>query len=664
MIRRQAALQLAAWIQHDVEEAQIAASATSPSSQRRLVAEALRQLTNREVTGAGAAKLLGISQSILGGTYQFFDEPEAVRRFEEIVAFAAGEESPEVNNRAFTVAALLLHRVRDPLRYLSDETINALRQALAGASHRQKSVVSAILARVDAAALRLSAARSRNRRKFAVPDLDIPKAAKNVGEDVQGDWYQDPWGWPEVEWLARAHHKVMERLSSDRCTWTVPVDVSKRGGGVRPGMVINPLDRVAFQSLVDELSLEAAGHLPSWVHGWRLSRARAFKGAYEPNKDEWRTFARRVAALCKDFSFTAHIDIQAFFPTIDTSRLLAQLSRRYRNAAVVDRLEVYFDEWHRRQNGLGIPQRSLASSVLAHAVLRPLDLFLDQRSGGGKSSTFIATRWMDDIWLHSDSELALRTCVREIENLLADSRLSLNADKTEVFLSKDADKLVQLVDEYEEEEEDAIVTLRDLLDRAEGAPPAPGFHIGFEVSKILARGDFGSLAELSSGDLSQFTYVASALAKLLRRSGGWKRLSEPYLEFAKGHVSGESLAVAAWAEMFPNNPEDEVAKVQRFFSEKIINDPQRLLTPLAAQRLAAWSQRFGAGNLAAGALKIFQEQDDLFRLRGVAFAALQLGGLQTDVAHAFDQVDDGVTNAFLKDSNFEAPALSRRFEAE
>ncbi len=663
MIKRDAAAQLATWIQQDVDEAQIAATATPPSSQRHLLVEALRQLIGREVSGSAAAKLLGIGQAILAGSYQFFDEPETVRRFEEVIAFASAEKSTEINDRAFTVAALLLHRVREPLRYLSDDTINALKEALSAASPRRKFVVSAILARVDAAALRLSAVRSRNPRKFNLPELDIPKAANNVSEDVQGDWYQDPWGWPEVEWLARSAHKVVERLGSDRCSWTVPVDVSKRGGGVRPGMVINPLDRVAFQSLVDELSLEAAGDLPPWVHGWRLSRTRAFKGGYEPNKSEWRTFARRVAALCKDFSFTAHIDIQAFFPTIDTARLLAQIGRRYRNAAVLDRLEVYLEEWHRRQNGLGIPQRSLASSVLAHAVLRPLDAFLDQRSGGGKSSTLTATRWMDDIWLHSNSEQELRSCVREIENLLAESRLSLNAEKTAVFLSKDADTMVQLVDEYEEEDEDANLTLKDLLNRAEGAP-APGFHIGFEVSKILARGDFSSLAEISSGDLSQFTYVASALAKLLRRSGEWKRLSDPYLEFASGHISGESLSVAAWAEMFPNYPENELGKVQLFFSQKILDDPQRLLTPLAAQRLAAWSQRFGAGNLENGALKIFQQQDDLFRLRGVGFAALQLGVLKADIAQVFAQVDEGVTDAFLKERNFEAPALSRRFAAE
>ncbi|MGO8925421.1 MAG: RNA-directed DNA polymerase [Limisphaerales bacterium] len=660
-----AAAQLAKWIAVDIEDAQVSATSESPSSQYRLLLEAIRQVINGEVEGGDAAKLLGIAQAILAGSYPLLAEPVAIEVIEGIMAFSSRETSLEIRERAFTVAALILNRVRGALASLPDSTVDLVSSALSRAgSSREKSVLSAMDRHIKSAAVRLSRARSRGGRNFDLPSLDVSTAAKNVREDIEGDWYHDPWGWPEIEWLGQEHpQEVLERLRTDGCGWVVPIDVSKPGGGVRPGLLLNPLDRLAFQSLVDELSVEAAGHLPAWVYGWRLSRSKQSKGAYEPNKREWSAFSGRVASLCKSFPFTAHLDIQSFFATVDTPLLLSQLGRRYRKVGVLDRLEAYFQEWHLCQNGLGIPQRSLASSILAHALLGPVDVFLDRMSKGGQSGTFVASRWMDDIWLHSNNKKDLESCLTEVEGLLAQLRLSLNAEKTEVFESQYADKFVQLVDIYEEEveEEDPSLLLRQLLDRTEGAP---GFHIGFEVSKILKIGDFRVLAEISPDEWLRMKHLGSRFARAFRVSGDWRRLADAYLDFARSHPSMENLSVVAWAEMFPNKPEGEVQKIQEFFSGHIGDEPQRLLTPLAAQRVAAWSSRFGPGKLAdLEMLTAYREEDDVFRLRGVCLAALQAGIPKDLVIGALSRDDDNLVADYLKDRNYHAPALSARFQA-
>jgi hypothetical protein len=666
MTTHEAAAQLAEWIGEDIEDAQASATAVPPSSQRRLLTELIRQIVSSEVKPGDAIKLLGIAQAMLSGSYVFLNEPDAIKRFEQLVAFSMAQSSAQIRDPALTVAALFLNRVRQGLRDVPESTVELIKQGLRDEiSSRQKSLLSRMLRRIEAATQRHREGGSSTSRKFNVPDLDIPNAAKNVQEDVHGDWYQDPWGWPEVEWLARTPQKVLDQLREGLCSWTLSLDVSKRGGGIRPAMVLNPLDRVAYQSLVDEISVEAAGHLPSWVHGWRLARSHEAKGTYEPNKSEWKLFSRRVADLCKRFRFTAHLDIQSFFPTIDTSRLLSQLGRRYRNAAVLDRLETYFEAWHLCQNGLGLPQRSLASSVLAHAVLRPLDVFLDQQSSGGASTTFQATRWMDDIWLHSDNEGDLRSCLAEVEVVLAQSRLSLNSEKTSLFQSANADRFVQLVDVYEEDEEaDPSITLSELLERTARSEGAPAFHVGLEVAKILSKKDFSSLAAVASDDFLQFNYLAGRLAKAFRISGDWKRFTDTFLEIARSKVSEENWSVAAWAEMFPNNPDRDVEKVHDFFSANVVDNLQRLLAPLAAQRLASWSSRFGLGRLPEIDWGEMFHQRDVFSLRGICFATLKIGGLRDRVRAAITHTDDGIIGDFLKDMNFEPPALSARFQSE
>jgi hypothetical protein len=593
--------------------------------------------------------LLAIAQILLSGSYHFIDETDAIKFFRQFVELSITEESVETKDSALTIASLLLNRVR---QHLGKETesisimLNDAKRALSSA--RQAAVLSAMQNKVQAAKTRLEAPKSRT---FKFPDLDIARAAQNVMEDAAGDWYQDPWGWPEVNWLGRIRPNiVMERLSEDACGWSVPLDVSKRYGGVRPAIVINPLDRVAFQALVDDISIEAAADLPSWVHGWRLARSHPRKGRYESNHAEWNRFSGRVTTLCKFYKFTAHLDIRSFFATVDTSCLLSQLSRRYRKAPVIDRLESYFYAWQRRQNGTGIPQRFSASSVLAHATLRPLDAFISSLG-----SSFASSRWMDDIWIHSDNERALRTCVKEIEDVLAETRLSLNAEKTEIFSSDQAEKVAHLVDVYEDAEDDnPTLSLEDLA-------AEPPFQISKKVAKLLKNKNFTSLNEIPEDRWMEFSYISKVLAKGFRVSGDWKRFVDTYIVFVHTHVSEGNLSVASWGEMFPNKADEAVRKIRDLFFENIVEGDRRLLTPLAAQRLVAWSDHFGPSGLTDFNFDQTDGSADMFSLRGVSFATLQLRGLKEKTAKA---ALDPVTASFLKDTSFEAPPLSARFTSE
>jgi hypothetical protein len=651
-----ASAQLKILLKRDVEEAQRLLSLMAPSLQASVLRKALTKILDQRTPKKDIVQLLDITQTLLAGNSLFVAEQEALKISEQMIELSVRIRRREEKERSSVVASLLLNRARQEVCRSSDSILKALLRAKKkAASEGQTRILAAMEKRVRA--LRTFSARTRLKRRFKLPDLNIPAASKNVREDIGGDWYQDPWGWPEVEWLGTERPDIVkERLANASAGWTIPLDIEKRSGGVRPGVIINPLDRLCYQTLVDEVSLEAAGHLPRWVFGWRLSRKSPEKGFYLNNASEWKNFASRVSSLCSSFRFAAHLDIRAFFQTIDLSRLIAQLSRRYRKVEVLDRIETYLEDWNTRQNGQGIPQRALASSVLAHSVLKPLDLYLDRVTQNGLSKSLLASRWMDDIWIHGDNEKELQSVFSEVERLLGELGLGINPEKSRLFHGEEAKTEVQLVDYEEAEEQEPTLPLKGLN------KDVPSFRLRLEVGRILRTQNFASLNEIPADGLSDFNEVASSLAKALRVSGTWKRFTEGYINFAQKRFSAEDVSVASWGEMFPNKPERETNKIHEFFSERLMNSSHRLLVPLAAQRISSWSAKYGSDVFSSTmALTLANDSASVFRARGLLFASLVLRTRRSKFVSLTTEASDEATRQFIRDRDMKPPQLSKRF---
>src|SRR5689334_9929186 len=92
--------------------------------------------------------------------------------------------------------------------------------------------------------------------------LNFGQATKNVRGDTIGDWYRDPWGWPEIEWVSKeAPSLLIARLNDRGAKRALALDVPKENFVLRPAMLLDPLDRIAYQALVDSLSVQLAGDL-------------------------------------------------------------------------------------------------------------------------------------------------------------------------------------------------------------------------------------------------------------------------------------------------------------------------------------------------------------------------------------------------------------------
>src|SRR5690348_16596178 len=106
--------------------------------------------------------------------------------------------------------------------------------------------------------------------------LDPHQAMTNIRFDITGDWYRDPWGWPEYDFLFSNHLDwMMRRARATGIRSTTKIDVPKENFGIRPAIVMEPLDRLLYQSLVDAVSTDLIGNLPGWVYGWRLPRKKS-----------------------------------------------------------------------------------------------------------------------------------------------------------------------------------------------------------------------------------------------------------------------------------------------------------------------------------------------------------------------------------------------------
>jgi hypothetical protein len=66
--------------------------------------------------------------------------------------------------------------------------------------------------------------------------LDLEHAAKNLRSEFIGDWYIDPWAWPELNYLLKPGiDEVIAHLNGREPRRVAPLDVPKENWGSRPG---------------------------------------------------------------------------------------------------------------------------------------------------------------------------------------------------------------------------------------------------------------------------------------------------------------------------------------------------------------------------------------------------------------------------------------------
>lgn len=501
--------------------------------------------------------------------------------------------------------------------------------------------------------------------------LDVKTAVANVRSEFPGDWHLDPWGWPELEFItSSAPEMLVEHLRSTDVFRAALVDVPKENWGVRPAVVLNILDRLTYQALVDRLSVDLIGELSPSVYGWRLPPNSEERGEYSHNNIQWDAYRDHLSVATAFFESGLRTDLVSCFASIPIDHVLAAISERVSQGAISKRLFAFLEGMSRMPERSGLPQRSLASAVIANMYLSPIDDLLTHHSLEVPTLGLLGmkrksprrrswTRWMDDVWLFGSNSADLRRAQVELQDVARSIGMHINSAKTEVLEGNDLFETAlaiehSAVDSALDSDKDAK-PLEELIDRLLDDPPrASRTSVKFAALRMQKHGSAYRIQDIARL-APQMPHVADALFPLFKARFDLGDLQDWFVEYVTGGWSSIQWSVAQYLHLFPS--ESRPRKVIRDYVTERVADADTSMTLLAAssQRLSAWDPQEARAVLGQVARRIENPQSR----RVIALAALAAGERRVTVRKWLRQDDDNrVTLEMLEGQNFAAPKVS------
>lgn len=500
-----------------------------------------------------------------------------------------------------------------------------------------------------------------------IRDLDLDTALYNCRNDILGDWYRDPWGWPELDWAVHKRPELIAaRLNSTGARQMARLDVPKESFGTRPAVVLDPIDRLTYQALVDRISKKIIGSMPGWVYGWRLPLPAKKSGTYARNDHQWHNMITAVKDASSSFRCLLKTDVTSFFSSIKIESINQIMFERVGHDDVTDRLAGMLLYWQKTPERSGLPQRSAASAVLANMYLSPTDDLIQHYSARSRSRLPMqCMRWMDDLWFFGEDESDLRGLQVELQRVLRSIGLELNIDKTDVFVGPDVQAEVEKLDltgldyllSLEPPALSALNEFNVLIEQLATAPEkANRTTIKFITTRMRKHELYGELPRLVES-APRMPQGADSLARLFRDSGESRNLVDWYLDYATSPWGKIDWSVAQLGTMFSSSPKLPVG-LEEFFTHLLMNNRSLALTALGAQRLAA----SGTGDARYAIREAATLSANPMQRRVLALAALEAGESRIVVRRILSEFEENaVTVEMLEDRGFRAPKPSADF---
>jgi hypothetical protein len=502
--------------------------------------------------------------------------------------------------------------------------------------------------------------------------LDFKQASKNLGDEKVGDWHQDPWGWPEVEFAIKKNPSaILDTCRGAGSRQAALIDIPKENWGSRPAVVLDIMDRLVYQAMVDRLSLNLIGDMSPNAFGWRMPATEPKRGIYSHNNEQWEWYRAHLSTLASGYEVCLKTDLVSFFASIPVPQLQETIQDRTPKGAITDRLCDLLGGFASIPGRSGLPQRSWASAILANMYIGPLDDALTHFAEPlpvpvtSKLQYHGFARWMDDIWLFGHDPAAMRKAQVGLQGIARTLGLNLNAAKTDVL---EGDEVARQALEVEHSAvvdalepilgEPNFQPLQELLDRLLEKPEkASRTSVRFATLRMRQHeSDYRAQDLIQSA--RRMPHVADALSRLFRLTFTQESLEEWFLDYARSDWATHQWAIAHYGRMFKSDRKPGSGLID-FFANKVRDANTELpLLAVAAQRLVAWD----ASEARSAFRDAFPKMSTAHARRVLALTALSAGERRGTVRTWLSaDAENAPTLLMLEDASFVPPRVESDF---
>jgi len=221
-------------------------------------------------------------------------------------------------------------------------------------------------------------------------------------------------------------------------------DVPKGNGLIRPGGHLSYADRLVYAACVGAY-LRAIQQSLRWSQG---TVDFSYQLSLDPTNPEWirdrftgwKNFDKKSIAKINDgATFVVVADISAFYENIDIGLLISDVRATNAPKPAVDLLSTCLNKWA-QVSGRGIPQGQTPSDILAKLYLNTVDENL-------RNMGYDHLRYVDDIRVFCDTEVAAKKLLVDLSRLLRRRGLNLQSAKSKVLAADNARNEIEEVTE-------------------------------------------------------------------------------------------------------------------------------------------------------------------------------------------------------------------------
>lgn len=265
--------------------------------------------------------------------------------------------------------------------------------------------------------------------------------------------------------------EVQSLLRSGRYETDVPITMSvpKPRGFTRPGGILNPIDRVVYQLLGEELASSVEASLDrKRVFSDVLNTSSERDAMFVPHGESYREFRDALLALCERSPWFVKLDISNYYERFPQHIAINMLNTLGCDSAAVNLLEKVLLSF-RGKSSIGLIQGLATSDLLGNFYLSTFDDSCAQRD-------YEAIRFVDDIYMPvSEYAVAKSRLLWSIDALRRDD-LNVNEGKSGIFATTQIrEEEIEVADRFSEMYENVLKT--GVLDYVE---EGYGFRVEFD----------------------------------------------------------------------------------------------------------------------------------------------------------------------------------------